>query len=66
RMTEIDAFAGEVVRLGAKLGVAVPVNRILYDAIKTIEADFPRSGYPQPDYPGSSYPGTKPDNSPEA
>lgn len=35
--TEIDMFAGEVMRLGEKLGVATPVNAVLYHAIRALE-----------------------------
>lgn len=37
RKTEIDMFAGEVMRLGEKLGVQTPVNSILYHAVRTLE-----------------------------
>jgi ketopantoate reductase len=31
-------FSGTVIRLGEKLGVDTPVNRILYHGIKVLEA----------------------------
>lgn len=37
RRTEVDAFAGTVLRLAEETGVAVPMNRALYLALKTIE-----------------------------
>lgn len=37
RKTEVDMFALEVIRLGKELGVATPVNEILYHMIKVIE-----------------------------
>jgi len=37
RKTEIDIFAGEVVRRGHGLGVATPVNEFLYHAVKALE-----------------------------
>lgn len=38
RATEVDSFAGTVVRLGAELGVDVPVNTVLYGLLKGAEA----------------------------
>lgn len=40
RTSEVDQFAGQVIALGRKHGVATPVNQALYDRIKAIEADF--------------------------
>lgn len=37
RQTEIDCFAGTVIKLGEEYGVPTPVNRILYYAIKAKE-----------------------------
>ena len=37
RKTEIDYFAGTVIRLGERTGIPTPVNRILYYAIKAKE-----------------------------
>lgn len=37
RQTEIDCFAGTVIKLGQEYGVPTPVNRILYYAIKAKE-----------------------------
>lgn len=38
KRTEIDFINGVILRLGKELGIAVPVNTILVDLIKTIEA----------------------------
>lgn len=40
RKTEIDLFAGTVLRLGRAAGIATPVNQKIYDAIKAKEAMF--------------------------
>lgn len=40
RRTEIDAFAGEVARLGDVHGIPVPVNRAVWQALKAIEATY--------------------------
>lgn len=40
KRTEIDFINGAVVRLGQELGIAVPVNALLVDLIKTIEASY--------------------------
>ncbi len=37
RPTEVDSFAGTMVRLGAELGVDVPVNTVLYGLLKGAE-----------------------------
>lgn len=37
RPTEVDIFAGEVIRLGKKLNIPTPVNQMLFHAIKHIE-----------------------------
>lgn len=37
RETEVDAFAGEIVRLGKELGVETPYNQVMYDLIKIID-----------------------------
>ena len=37
KRTEIDMFAGTVVRLGRKLGVATPVNELFYHGIRVLE-----------------------------
>ena len=39
RPTEIDIFAGEIIRLGKKYGIKTPYNQILYDLIKIKEED---------------------------
>lgn len=38
RKTEVDIFAGEMIRLGRELGVPVPYNQVLYDMVKIKEA----------------------------
>jgi len=38
--TEIDFINGVIVRLGQELGIPVPVNSILVDLVKTIEASY--------------------------
>jgi 2-dehydropantoate 2-reductase len=40
RKTEVEAFAGTVIALGAKAGVATPVNRLLFNMIRTIEQSY--------------------------
>lgn len=40
RYSEVELFAGTIVRLGAKHGVPVPVNQRYYDVIKSIEAQY--------------------------
>lgn len=39
RSTEIDIFAGEIIKLGKKYGIKTPYNQILYDLIKIKEED---------------------------
>lgn len=36
--TEVDIFAGEMIKLGRELGVPVPYNQVLYDMVKIKEA----------------------------
>jgi 2-dehydropantoate 2-reductase len=38
RKTEVEAFAGTVVALGAKAGVPTPVNAFIFDLIRAMEA----------------------------
>ena len=38
KRTEIDFINGVVLRLGQELGIPVPVNRVLVDLVKTLEA----------------------------
>ena len=38
--TEIDFINGAIVRQGQELGIAVPVNSLLVDLVKTIEASY--------------------------
>jgi 2-dehydropantoate 2-reductase len=40
RKTEVDAFAGTVLRLAEASGVAVPVNRMLFNLIRAIERGY--------------------------
>ncbi len=37
RKTEIDAFQGQVVRMGAQVGRATPISAMVVDVIKTVE-----------------------------
>jgi 2-dehydropantoate 2-reductase len=38
RKTEVDMFAGAMIRMGKELGIPTPYNQILYDGIKALEA----------------------------
>ena len=40
RRSEVELFAGTIIRLGAKHNVAVPVNQRYYDIIKAMEAKY--------------------------
>jgi 2-dehydropantoate 2-reductase len=40
RKTEVEIFAGTVIELGEETGVATPVNRLLFDLIRTIEQSY--------------------------
>jgi 2-dehydropantoate 2-reductase len=40
RKTEVDAFAGTVIRLADAAGVPVPVNRTLFNLIRAIESGY--------------------------
>ncbi len=40
RKTEVDAFAGTMLRLGHDAGLAVPVNRTLFNLIRAIERGY--------------------------
>ena len=40
RRTEIDFINGVIVRQGQELGISVPVNALLLDLVKTIEASY--------------------------
>ncbi len=40
RYSEVDLFAGTVLELGQKHGVATPVNKELYDRIKRVESEY--------------------------
>lgn len=37
RLTEVDAFAGYIIKLGKKHNIATPYNSIVYDIIKALE-----------------------------
>lgn len=43
RYSEVELFAGTVIRKGEQYGVPVPVNRMLYERIKEIEAAYQTS-----------------------
>lgn len=40
RRTEIDAFCGEIVRLGEERGVPTPVNRTVWEQVRMIEGSY--------------------------
>jgi 2-dehydropantoate 2-reductase len=40
RYSEVELFAGTVLKLGKKYGVPTPVNKKLYDKIKAIESQY--------------------------
>ena len=40
RLTEVDLFAGTVIRKAEKYGLPVPVNRRLYAEIKSFEDSY--------------------------
>jgi len=40
RYSEVELFAGEVLKLGEKYGITTPVNRKLYDKIKFMESQY--------------------------
>jgi 2-dehydropantoate 2-reductase len=43
RKTEVELFAGTVIELGQKYGIATPVNQVLLRMIRTIELTYPVS-----------------------
>ena len=43
RPTEIDIFAGEIIRLGQQYGIKTPCNQVLYDLVKIKEEENERS-----------------------
>jgi 2-dehydropantoate 2-reductase len=43
RGTEVETFAGAVIRMGKELDIPTPVNEILYAMIKTIEGTYESS-----------------------
>ena len=40
RKTEVEAFAGQVIQLAEFYGMAVPVNRDLYEKLQAIETNW--------------------------
>jgi len=40
RKTEVDLFAGTIIKLGKEYGIPTPVNQFLYDRIKEIESKY--------------------------
>jgi len=40
RKTEVDIFAGEIIRLGEKHGIQTPYNQVMHDMIKNLEETF--------------------------
>lgn len=42
RITEVEAFSGAMMRLGAARGVPTPINALLFDMIRAIEDSYPR------------------------
>lgn len=45
RRTEVDNFAGEIIKMGEKYGIKTPYNQVLYDLIKIKEEDNEHSIY---------------------
>lgn len=41
RKTEVETFAGTVIRLGREHGIATPVNEVLYKMLRIIEENYP-------------------------
>lgn len=37
RKTEVDIFAGEIIKRGEKYGIATPYNQVIYDMIRVLE-----------------------------
>ena len=37
KRTEIEMFAGTVIRMGRELGVPTPINEVLYHGIRVLE-----------------------------
>ena len=40
KYSEVEMFAGTILELGKKHGIAVPVNEYLYRRVKEIESDY--------------------------
>jgi 2-dehydropantoate 2-reductase len=40
RFSEVELFAGTVIQLGEKYGIATPVNKELYNMIKSVESQY--------------------------
>ena len=45
RKTEVDIFAGEIIKLGKKYGIETPYNQIMYEMIKILEEKNEHSVY---------------------
>lgn len=40
RLSEVELFAGTVLKLGKKYGIDTPLNKMLYEKIKEIESEY--------------------------
>lgn len=49
RLTEIETINGAIIRRAQALGLAVPLNHAVYEAVKTLEAGF--KPHPEPKFP---------------
>ena len=38
--SEVEMFAGTVIRMGEELGIRVPENKYIYDRVKEIEKEY--------------------------
>lgn len=45
RKTEVDIFAGEIIRLGHEFGIPTPYNQVMYEMIKILEEKNEHSVY---------------------
>lgn len=43
RKTEVDMFAGEIIKMGKEFGIPTPYNQVLFDLIKIMEENNERS-----------------------
>ncbi len=48
RKTEVELFAGTVIRLGLEAGVPTPINQLLFDLIRATEQSYLPSSYSRP------------------